>query len=125
MGEKRRESDACDTGWGGEGGGAGGKKLKDKWQKETNHKQEGFQGKGKGEAVDQRKRPLSKGAGTAEKGQREALEKGKSASSEGAGTTTSFFHFPPPFFSSFRIPTVWVYPNLLTTLSLTLRRRRR
>ncbi len=49
VGEKRRVRDACDTGWGeaaeegprGEGGGAGGEKLKDKRQRETKHKQEG------------------------------------------------------------------------------------
>ena len=65
VGEKRRVRDACDTGWGeaaeegprGEGGGAGGEKLKDKRQKETKHKQEGFQGKGKEEAVENKKCP--------------------------------------------------------------------
>ena len=35
----------------------------------TKHKQEGFQGKGKGEAVEKRKRPLSEGAGTVGKTQ--------------------------------------------------------
>jgi hypothetical protein len=77
VGEKRRFGDACDTGWGeaaeegprGEGGGVGGEKLKDKRQKETKHKQQGVQGKGKGEAVEKRKRPLSEGAGTARKTQ--------------------------------------------------------
>ena len=44
--------------------------LEDKRQKDTKHKQEGFQGKGKGEAVEKRKRPLSEGAGTAGKAQR-------------------------------------------------------
>ena len=44
--------------------------LKDKRQKETKQKQEGFQGKGKGEPVENRKRPLSEGAGTAGKVQR-------------------------------------------------------
>jgi hypothetical protein len=79
VGEKPRFCDACGTGWGevaekgphGEGGGAGGEKLKDKRQKETKHKQEGFQGKGKGEPVEMnRRRPLSEGAGTAGKAQR-------------------------------------------------------
>jgi hypothetical protein len=78
VGEKRRFRDACDTGWGeaveegprSEGGAAGGEKLKDKRQKVTKHKQEGVQGKGKGEAVEKRKRPLSEGAGTARKAQR-------------------------------------------------------
>ena len=48
----------------------GGEKLKDKRQKETKQKQEGFQGKGKEETVEKRKRPLSEGAGTARKTQR-------------------------------------------------------
>ena len=77
VGEKRRFRDACDTRWGEateegprgegstEGGGAGGEKLNDKRQKESKHKQEGFQGKGKGEAVEKRKRALFEGAGTA------------------------------------------------------------
>ena len=76
VGEKRRFRDACDTVWGaaaeegprGEGGGSGGEKLKDKRQKETKRKEEGFQGKpprGKGDAVEKRTRPLSEGAGTA------------------------------------------------------------
>ncbi len=77
VGDKRRFGDACDTGWGeaaeegphGEGGGEGGEKLKDKRQKETKHKREEFQDKGKGEAVEKRKRPLSEGAGTARKTQ--------------------------------------------------------
>ena len=72
VGEKRRFRDACDTGWGeaaqegprGEGSGAVGEKLKDKRQQETKHKQEGFQRKGKGEAVEKRKCPLSERAGT-------------------------------------------------------------
>ena len=50
--------------------GEGGEKLKDKSQKETKHKQERFQDKGKGEVVEKRKRPLSEGAGTAGKAQR-------------------------------------------------------
>ena len=77
VGEKRRFRDACDTGWGeaveegprGEGGGEGGEKLKDKRQKETKHKREEFQDKGKGEAVEKRKRPLSEGSGAAGKTQ--------------------------------------------------------
>jgi hypothetical protein len=77
VGDKRRFGDACDTGWGeaaeegphGEGGGEGGEKLKDERQKETKHKREEFQDKGKGEAVEKRKRPLSEGAGTARKTQ--------------------------------------------------------
>jgi hypothetical protein len=44
-------------------------KLKDKSQKETKHKQEGVQGKGKGEPAEERKRPLSYGAGTVGKAQ--------------------------------------------------------
>jgi hypothetical protein len=47
-----------------EGGGAGGGKLADKRLKGTKHKQQGVQGKGKGEAGEKRKRPLSEGAGT-------------------------------------------------------------
>jgi hypothetical protein len=65
VGEKRRFRDAYDTGWGeaaeegrhGERGWTGVKKLKDKRQKETKHKEEGFQDKGKGETVEKRKRP--------------------------------------------------------------------
>jgi hypothetical protein len=38
---------AAEEGPRGEGGGAGGEKLKDKRQKESKHKQEGLQGKGK------------------------------------------------------------------------------
>jgi hypothetical protein len=60
VGEKRRFEDTYDTGWDeesedgpyGEGGGAGGEKRKDKRQKDTKHKQEGIQGKGKGESVE-------------------------------------------------------------------------
>ncbi len=88
VGEKRRFRDACDTGRGeaaeegpfGDGGGAGGKTLKDKRQKETKHKQEGFHGKGKKEAVEKRKRHLSEGAGTAGKAQR-----GEGVGGAGAG----------------------------------------
>jgi hypothetical protein len=54
---------AAKVGLSGEGGRAGGEKLKEKRQKESKHKQEGVQGKGKGEAVEEgRRRPLSKGA---------------------------------------------------------------
>jgi hypothetical protein len=85
VGEKRRFRDACDTGWGeaaeeGPRGGAGGEKLKDKRQKETKHKQEEFQGNGKEEAVEKRKRPLSEGAGTAGKALR-----GEGVGGAGAG----------------------------------------
>jgi hypothetical protein len=84
VGAKRRFRDACDTGLGeaaGEGPrGEGGEKLKDKKQKETKHKQEGFQGKGKEEAVEKRKRPLAEGAGTAGKAQR-----GEGVGGAGAG----------------------------------------
>jgi hypothetical protein len=67
VGEKRRFRDACDTGWGEAAeGGAGGEKLKVKRPKETKYQQEGLQGKGKGEAVEERKRPVS-AAGTAGK----------------------------------------------------------
>jgi hypothetical protein len=53
VGEKRRFGDACDTGWGkaAEEGpcSEGDEKLKDKRQKETKHKQEGFfQTRGRG-----------------------------------------------------------------------------
>ena len=65
VGEKRRLRDACDaggeeTGQGlrGEGGGAGGEKLENKIKKEAKHKQGSFQGKGKEEAVEKRKRSL-------------------------------------------------------------------
>ncbi len=44
--------------------------LEDKRQKEAKHKQEGFQGKGKGETVEKRERALSEGGGTAGKAQR-------------------------------------------------------
>jgi hypothetical protein len=68
VGEKRRFRVARDaggeeTGQGlrGEGRGAGGEKLENKRKKEAKHKQGSFQGKGKGEAVEKRKRPLSDG----------------------------------------------------------------
>ena len=44
-----------------EGGGAGGEKLENKRKKEAKHKQGSFEGKGKEEAVEKRKRPLSAG----------------------------------------------------------------
>ncbi len=66
MGEKRRVRDECDAGGEGtgqglreEGGGAGGEKLENKRKKEAKHKQGSFEGKGKEEAVEKRKRPLS------------------------------------------------------------------
>jgi hypothetical protein len=68
VGEKRRIRDACDTGGEaaghglrGEGGGAGDEKFEKKRKKEAKHKQRGFEGKGKGEAVEKRKRPSEKG----------------------------------------------------------------
>jgi hypothetical protein len=87
VGAKRRFRDACDTGWGeaAEEGprGEGGEKLEDKRQKETKRKQEGFQGKGKEEAVEKRKRPLAEGAGTAGNAQR-----GEGVGGAGAGGGT-------------------------------------
>jgi hypothetical protein len=86
VGEKRLFRDACDTGRGeaAQAGphGEGGKTLKDKRQKETKHKQEGVQGKGKEEAVEKGKRPLSEGAGTAGKAQR---GEGVGVAGEGVG----------------------------------------
>jgi hypothetical protein len=58
----------------------GGEKLKDKRQKETNHKQEGLQGKGKGETVENRRCASSKGLGTAGKARR-----GEGVGGEGGG----------------------------------------
>ncbi len=65
VGKKRRFRDACDaggegTGQGlrGEGGGAGDEKLENKRKKESKYKQGRFQGKGKEEAVEKRKRPF-------------------------------------------------------------------
>jgi hypothetical protein len=65
VGEKRRFRDACDaggegTGQGlrGEGGGTGSEKFENKRKKEAKHKQGSFQGKGKEEAVEKRKRSL-------------------------------------------------------------------
>ena len=69
VGEKRRFRDACaaggeGTGQGlrGEGVGAGGEMLENKRKKEAKHKQGSFQGKGKEEAVETRKRPWSEEA---------------------------------------------------------------
>jgi hypothetical protein len=78
VGEKRPFRDACDTGWGeaaeegphGEGAGAEGEKRQYKRQKETKHKQEGFQGKGKEEVVETRKGPWSEGADSTRNAQR-------------------------------------------------------
>jgi hypothetical protein len=68
VGEKRRFREAYDAVAGetagqelrGEGGdGAGGEKLDSKRKKAANHKRDSFQGKGKEEAVEKRKRPSS------------------------------------------------------------------
>jgi hypothetical protein len=84
VGEKRRFRDACETGWGeaAEEGprGEGGKKLKEKRQKETKHKQQGCQGKGKGQAVEKRRHPLPEGVGTAGK-----VQRGEGVGGAGAG----------------------------------------
>ena len=76
VGEKRRVRDACDAGGEaaehglrGEGGGAGDEKLERKRKKETKHKQRGFEGKGKEEAVEERKRPSSDEGNEAQKQQ--------------------------------------------------------
>ena len=74
VGEKRRFRDARDAGGEGtaqglrgEGGGAGGEKLGNKRTKEAKHKQGSFQGKGKEEAVEERKRPSSEEGNEAQK----------------------------------------------------------
>ena len=68
VGAERRFCDACDVGGGeavgqglrGQGGGAGGEKLEKKSMKEAKHKQGGFEGKSKEEAVEKiKKRPSS------------------------------------------------------------------
>ena len=64
----------------GEGGGEGGEKVNDKRQKETRHKQEGLQVKGKGGAVEKRRCPLSEGTGTTGKAHR-----GEGVGGAGAG----------------------------------------
>jgi hypothetical protein len=73
VGEKRRFRDACDAGGEGtaqdlrgDGGGAGGEKLENKRTKEAKHKQGSFEGKGKDEAVDKRKRPVSEAGNEAQ-----------------------------------------------------------
>jgi hypothetical protein len=75
VGEKRRFREACDAvageaagqGLRGEGGGAGGEKLENKRKKEAKHKQGSFEGKGKEEAVEKKKRPSSKEDSEAQK----------------------------------------------------------
>ncbi len=92
VGEKRRFRDACDaggegTGQGlrGEGGGAGGERLDNtERKKEATHKQGSFQGKGKEEAVEKRKRPLFEEGNEAQTQQHEEGVGGSRASSEGA-----------------------------------------
>jgi hypothetical protein len=92
LGEKRRFRDTCDaggeeTGQGlrGEGGAAGGEKLENKTKKEATHKPQGsFQGQGKGEAVEKRKRPLSEEGNQAQEQQHEDGVSGSSASGETA-----------------------------------------
>jgi hypothetical protein len=78
VGEKRRCREACDAGGEGagqglrgEGGGAGGEKLENKTKKEARHKQSSFEGKGKEEAVETRKRPLSEEDNEAQEQQHE------------------------------------------------------
>jgi hypothetical protein len=83
VGEKRLFRDACDTGRGesGQAGphGEGGKTLKDQRQKETKHKQEGVQKRGKRRLW---RRERSEGAGTAGKAQR---GEGVGVAGEGVG----------------------------------------
>ena len=62
------------------GGGPGDEKLKDERQKETKHKQEGFQCKGKGETVEEITSVLSEGGGKVGKAQC-----GEGLDEEGAG----------------------------------------
>jgi hypothetical protein len=66
VGEKRRFRDACDVlgeaagqGLRVEGGWAADEKFERKRKKQAKHKQRGFEGKGKEEAVEKRKRPSS------------------------------------------------------------------
>ncbi len=89
VGEKRRLRDACDaggegTGQGlrGEGGEAGGEKLENKRKKEATHQQGSFHGKGKEEAVEKRKRPLSEEDSDAQEQHHEEGVGGSSASGE-------------------------------------------
>jgi hypothetical protein len=91
VGEKRRFRDACDaggegTGQGlrGEGGGAEGEKLENKTKTEAKHKQGSFQGKGKEEAVEKRKRPLSEEGNEAQEQHHEEGLGGSRASGEAA-----------------------------------------
>jgi hypothetical protein len=93
VGEKRRFREAGDvmageeTGQGlrGEGGAAGGEKLENKRKKEAKHKPQGsFQGKGKEEALEKRKRPLSEEGNKAQEQLHEEGVGGSSASSEAA-----------------------------------------
>jgi hypothetical protein len=80
VGEKRRSREACNAGDKGTGqglrgeggGGAGGEKIEKKRKKETTeHKQGSFQRKGKEEAVEMRKHPLSEEAKEAQEQQHE------------------------------------------------------
>jgi hypothetical protein len=89
VGEKRRSRDACDAGGEGTGqglrevgGGAGGEKLENKRKKEAKHMQGSFQGKGKEEAVEKRKRPSSEEANEAQEQQHEEEVGGSRASGE-------------------------------------------
>jgi hypothetical protein len=91
VGEKRRFRDACDAGGEGtgqrlrgKGGGAGGEKIENKRNKEATHKQGSFQGNGKEEAVEKRKRPLSEEGSEAQEQQHEEGESGSRASGEAA-----------------------------------------
>ena len=93
MGEKRRFRDACDAGGEaagqglrGEGGWAGDEKLERKRKKETKHKQRGFEGKGKGEALEERKRPSSEEGSEEETQQREEGEGSSRTSGEAVKT---------------------------------------
>ena len=91
MGEKRRFLDASDAGGEetgqrlrAEGGGAEDKKLEKKRQKEAKHNQGSFEGKGKVEAVEKRKRPLSEEVHETQKQKHEEAEGGSRASGEAA-----------------------------------------
>ena len=96
VGEKRRVRDACDAGGEaagqglrGEGSGARCEKLENKRKKEAEHKQGSFQGKGKEEAVEKRKRPLSEEANEAQEQQHEEGVGGSRASGEAVKTASS------------------------------------
>jgi hypothetical protein len=91
VGEKRRFRDACDAGGEGTGqglrgeeGGAGGEKVDNKRKKEAKHKQGSFEGKGKEEAVEKRKRPLFEEDNEVPKQQHEQGAGGSRASGENA-----------------------------------------